>query len=81
MALSKESLSQRIYTQLVSAWGVSAQVPQEGTQAGNSSLNPLEMLKTLCDAIAEGVVNEIVQNAQVQTTAGAPDGEHVGIVF
>jgi hypothetical protein len=81
MALSKESLSMRIYTKLVSEWGVTAQVPTEGTQAGNSALNPLETLKTLCDAIAEGVVMEIVQNAQVQTIAGAPDGEHIGIVF
>ncbi len=26
-------------------------------------------------------VNEIVQNAVVQTISGAPDDEHVGIVF
>jgi hypothetical protein len=31
--------------------------------------------------IAEAVVTHITTNAQVQTLAGAPDGEHTGIVL
>ena len=38
-------------------------------------------LRILSDAIAQGVVDEIVQFAVVQTISGAPDDEHVGIVF
>jgi hypothetical protein len=38
-------------------------------------------LRILSYAIAEGVVDEITQNAQVQTTGGAPDGEHTGAAF
>ncbi len=56
-------------------------VPEGGTQAGNQDLKPSRNLRILADAIAEGVVDEIVQNAVVQTISGAPDDEHVGIVF
>lgn len=81
MALSKQGLSDRIYDALVATLGGSMDaVPDGGTQAGNEDLKPSRNLRILADAIAEGVVDEIVQNAQVQTTAGAPDGEHVGIV-
>lgn len=34
----------------------------------------------LIDAIATGVYDEIVDNALVTTTSGAPDGEHTGNV-
>ncbi len=81
MALSKQSLSDRIYDALVAAFGGSMDAaPDGGTQEGNEDLKPSRNVRILADAIAAGVVDEIVQNAQVQTTAGAPDGEHVGIV-
>ena len=32
------------------------------------------------DAIAAAVVSHITTSAVVQTTAGAPDGEHTGVV-
>jgi len=82
MALSKQSLSNRIYNALIAAFGGSmGTVPQGGTQEGNQNLKPSNNLRILSDAIAEGVVDEIVQNARVQTTSGAPDGEHTGIVY
>ena len=82
MALSKQRLSDRIYGALVVAFGGSMDdVPDGGTQEGNQDLKPSRNLRILGDAIAAGVIDEIVQNGQVQTTAGAPDGEHVGIVF
>lgn len=82
MALSKQSLSDRIYDALVAAFGGQMDaVPEGGTQEGNADIQPSRNLRILADAIAAGVVDEIVENAQVQTTAGAPDGEHVGIVF
>ncbi|MBW2147158.1 MAG: hypothetical protein JRI22_09080 [Deltaproteobacteria bacterium] len=82
MALSKQSLSDRIYNALMAAFGGSmSTVPQDGTQEGNQDLAPSRNLRILTDAIAEGVVDEIVENAVVQTTSGAPDGEHTGIVF
>ena len=81
MALTKQSLSDRIYNALISALGgTMGTVPQGGTQEGNQNLAPSRNLRILCDAIAEGVVDEITQNAQVQTTSGAPDGEHSGII-
>lgn len=82
MALSKQSLSDRIYNLLVAAYGGQMDtVPEGGTHAGNQDLKPSRNLRILADAIAEGVVDEIVQNAVVQTISGAPDDEHVGIVF
>ncbi len=82
MALSKASLSNRIYNALVAHFGGQMDaVPPAGTQKGNQDLRPSRNLRILADAIAEGVVDEIVQNAQVQTTSGAPDGEHTGVVF
>ena len=69
------------YNALISAYGGSMNtVPQDGTQEGNQDLAPANNLRILSDAIAEAVVDEIVQNARIQTTSGAPDGEHLGIV-
>ena len=82
MALSKSSLSDRIFNALAAAYGGSLDtVPQGGTQDGNQDLKPSNNLRILSDAIAEGVIDEIKQNAQVQTNLGAPDGEHKGFVF
>lgn len=82
MALSKQSLSDRIYNLLVVAYGGQMDaIPEGGTQAGNQDLKPSRNLRILADAIAEGVVDEIVQNAVVQTISGAPDDEHIGIVY
>lgn len=81
MALSKQSLSDRIYNLLISQWGSVNTIPQEGSEANNQDLAPSKNLRILADCIAQGVVDEIVQNAVVQTTAGAPDGEHIGRVY
>ncbi len=82
MALSKQRLSDRIYNALVAHFGGQMDaVPPAGTQEGNEDLRPSRNLRILADVIADSVVDEIVQNAQVQTTSGAPDGEHVGVVF
>lgn len=81
MALSKSSLSNRLYMKFISTWGPFGSVPQEGSEADNPDLAPDENLKKLADCIAEAVVDEIVQNATVQTTLGAPDSEHIGRVY
>ena len=81
MALSKSSLSDRIYNCLVSKWGLVSTIPLEGSEANNEDLAPFRNLRILCDCIAEGVVDEITQNAVVETTSGAPDGEHTGRVY
>ncbi len=82
MALSKQRLSDRIYNALLSSFGGEMErVPTCGTQEGNQDLRPSRNLRILSDAIAQGVVDEIVQFAVVQTISGAPDDEHVGIVF
>lgn len=82
MALSKSSLSDRIYNALIAGFGGDMEaIPQEGSEAGNQALKPSNNLRILSDAIAEGVVDEITQNAVVQTTSGAPDGEHTGKVY
>lgn len=82
MALSKQRLSDRIYNALLATFGGEMErVPTCGTQEGNQDLRPSRNLRILSDAIAQGVVDEIVQFAVVQTISGAPDDEHVGIVF
>ncbi|MDD2853866.1 MAG: hypothetical protein PHY09_18415 [Desulfuromonadaceae bacterium] len=35
----------------------------------------------LAEAIANAVVDHIHADAEVQTTSGAPDGEHTGIIL
>lgn len=55
--------------------------PTCGIQQGNQDLRSSRNLRILSDALAQGVVDEIVQFAVVQTISGAPDDEHVGIVF
>lgn len=81
MALSQSSLSARLYQAFVSAWGPFGAVAQEGSEAGNTALAPDKNLQKLADCIAEAVIEEIIQNAVVQTTIGAPDGEHMGRVY
>jgi len=82
MSLSVSSLSDRIYNALVSNLGGDMDaVPEGGSQAGNEDLKPSRNLRIICDSIAQGVVDEIVQNAVVQTTSGAPDSEHTGVIY
>ena len=82
MALSVSSLSDRIYNALVlNLGGDMDAVPEGGSQGGNEDLKPSRNLRIICDSIAQGVVDEITQNAVVQTTAGAPDGEHTGVIY
>jgi hypothetical protein len=82
MALSKSSLSDRIYNALIASFGGEMDtMPEEGSEAGNEALMPSNNLRILSDAIAEGVVDEITQNSVVETTSGAPDGEHTGKVY
>lgn len=82
MSLSKSSLSDRIYNALIAGFGGEMDtMPEEGSEAGNEALKPSNNLRILSDAIAEGVVDEIIQNAVVETTSGAPDGEHTGKVY
>ena len=47
---------------------------------GSDTRDGIDWVDRLAEAIAQGVYEEITQNAVVQTTSGAPDGEHTGIV-
>lgn len=81
MALSKQSLSDRIYNHLTARWGLVDTIPLEGSEANNPDLSPSKNHRILADCIAEAVIDEITQNAVVQTIGGAPDGEHTGKVY
>ena len=82
MALSVSSLSDRMYNALVANLGGDMDaMPEGGSQEGNEDLKPSRNLRIICDSIAQGVVDEIIQNGVVQTTAGAPDGEHTGVIY
>jgi hypothetical protein len=82
MALSKTRLSDRIYNALILGFGgYMDTIPEEGSEAGNETLRPRNNLRIIADAVAEGVVDEITQYAVVQTTSGAPDGEHTGRIY
>jgi len=81
MSLDKERLSQKIYENLITLWNPSELYPQEGSEAGNQDLTAKNMQRHLADSIAKAVIDEITQNAVVETTSGAPDGEHTGKVY
>jgi hypothetical protein len=81
MALNKARLSQKIYENLITFWNPSELYPLEGSQAGNRDLTARKMQRHLADSIAKAVVEEITESAVVQTTTGAPDGEHTGRVY
>jgi len=35
----------------------------------------------MAQAVADAVVDHMTQSAEVQTTSGAPDGEHTGVIL
>lgn len=79
MPLTKETMSDRIFLNLKNEYGATSNVPTEGDQAGISDQDPLINLKRMADAIAEGVVDSIQQDAQLSGTTGlaAPSNPHL----
>jgi len=70
MALTKESMAAFIQARLA------AVNHSQTTDAAAAQGYQNNVLLAFC----QGIIDEIQANAVVQTTAGAPDGEHVGIV-
>ncbi len=70
MAMTKESMADFIdlYVDAI------PHNPVEGL--GDPSTHKREMLEAFC----QGIIDEIVTNAVVTTTSGAPDSEHTGNV-
>lgn len=68
MALTKESMATFVETRLAAVTAT-----QTNNAAAVSSYRRL-VLEALC----QGIIDEITTNAVVQTTSGAPDGEHQG---
>ena len=67
MAMTKESMADFIEGYLTAI----PHTPVEGQ--GDPSAHRRAMLEAFC----QGIIDEIVTNAEGVTTAGAPDGEHV----
>ena len=70
MALTKESMAAFIQARLA------AVDHSQTTQAGAAQDYQNNVLLAFC----QGIIDEIQANAVVQTTSGAPDGEHTGVV-
>ena len=70
MALTKESMAAFIQARLAAV----DHTPTTDASAAKDYQN--RVLQALC----QGIIDEIVANAVVQTTSGAPDSEHVGVV-
>jgi hypothetical protein len=71
MALSAASMAAFIEGHLA---GVSH---AQTSAAGSAETHRNACLLALC----QGIIDEIVANAIVETTSGAPDAEHIGIVY
>ena len=71
MALTKESMAAFIQARLA------AVDHTQTTQAGAARSYQNNILLAFC----QGIIDEITANAVVQTTSGAPDAEHIGIVY
>jgi len=71
MALTKESMATFVETRLAAVDLV------QGSDAGAAMAYRRQVLEALC----QGIIDEIVANAVVETTSGAPDDEHTGKVF
>ncbi len=70
MALSGATLKGLILAELA-ARGITPNPKRDGT----------DWITRYAEAIAAAVVAHITSSAQVQTTSGAPDGEHTGVVL
>jgi len=70
MGMSKSSMADFIESHL----NAIQHNPTEGT--GDASIHRREMLEAFC----QGIIDEIIANAVIETTSGAPDGEHIGKV-
>ena len=70
MALTAESMRTKIKTHMSAVAAVQGDDP-DATQSYRD-----DMLLAMC----RGIIEEITENAVVQTTSGAPDGEHTGII-
>jgi hypothetical protein len=68
MALTKESMAAFIEARLA------ALDHSQTSEAGAAQNYRNQVLLALC----QGIIDEITANAVVQTTSGAPDGEHMG---
>jgi len=71
MALTKESMATFVENRLAAVDLV------QGSDAGAAMAYRRQVLEALC----QGIIDEIVANAVVETTSGAPDNEHTGKVF
>ena len=71
MALTKQSMATFVETHLAGVALV------QGSDAGAAMAYRRNVLEALC----QGIIDEIVANAVVQTTSGAPDDEHTGKVY
>ena len=71
MALTKQSMANFVEAHLAAVDLV------QGSDAGAAMDYRRQVLEALC----QGIIDEIVANAVVETTSGAPDNEHTGKVY
>jgi hypothetical protein len=71
MALSKQSMADFIEAHV-------AAVP---LVQGSDRAAALAYRRRVLEALCQGIIDEIRANALVQTTSGAPDGEHTGHIL
>jgi hypothetical protein len=73
MAMTKSSMADFIETEMSS---ISTTPIVGGGGTGSAETRAREFLEALC----QGIIDEIVANATIVTTSGAPDNEHTGNV-
>lgn len=73
MAMTKASMADFIEAEMGS---ISTTPIAGGGAAGDAETRAREYLEALC----QGIIDEIVANATIVTTSGAPDSEHTGNV-
>lgn len=68
MALNATSMMQKIKAHMAAV----------GAYQGSGGPDTLAYRDLQLTAMCQGIIDEIVENAVVTTTSGAPDGEHTG---
>jgi hypothetical protein len=60
---------------------IKAHMAQVAAYQGSDNADALEYRDAALEAMCAGIIEEIVENAVVETTSGAPDSEHEGKVY
>jgi dsRNA-specific ribonuclease len=60
---------------------VEAHIAAVTLDQGSDAAAALAYRRKVLEALCQGIIDEIKENAVIETTSGAPDSEHIGKVY